>query len=155
LNKQLESSGVAWIDLASVPKNTNVISMHKVFFPKAGGSGNDPIVLGRPFYGEPGSVCSQTYLVVGYNGEITDSKMAHNIIAYMKSRFLRYIVSIKKKTQDNPSSVFVFVPNQDFSSKSDINWNVPQEEIDTQLYRKYKLSTEDIHYIESMIKPME
>ena len=62
----------------------------------------------------------------------------------MKTRFFRYMVSIKKKTQDNPSGVFQFVPLQDWSKP----WT------DTELYKKYNLSKEEIDYIESMIKPM-
>jgi len=144
LNKQLESSGVAWIKMSDIPKNINVLNMHKVFFPKAGGSGNDPIVLGRPFYGEPGSVCSQTYLVVGHTGVISNPDMAYNIISYMRCRFFRYLVSIKKKTQDNPSDVFQFVPMQDFSKPWD----------DAMLYEKYHLTPDEIRYVESKIKPM-
>ena len=63
----------------------------------------------------------------------------------MASKFFRYMVFIKKKTQDNPSSVFQFVPLQDFSKP----WT------DAELYAKYNLSDEEISFIESMIKPME
>ena len=62
---------------------------------------------------------------------------------------------IKKKTQDNPSSVFSFVPVQDFTSDSDIDWDKSISEIDAQLYAKYGLTDEEINFIESMIKPME
>jgi len=64
-------------------------------------------------------------------------------------------VFIKKKTQDNPSSVFSFVPIQDFTADSDIDWSKSIPEIDTQLYAKYGLTAEEIDFIESMIKPME
>ena len=62
---------------------------------------------------------------------------------------------IKKKTQDNPSSVFSFVPIQNFTADSDIDWSKSIPEIDTQLYTKYGLTAEEIDFIESMIKPME
>ena len=115
--------------------------------PKAGGSGNDPIVIGTPFYGEPNSVCSFTYLCIGYSPtEHNFSELeCKNIISYMKTRFFRYMVSIKKKTQDCPRGVFQFVPMQDFSR----TWN------DKVLYNKYNLSQEEISYIESLINPME
>lgn len=147
LNKTLEKSGVAWIKKSDIPKNLNVIPLHKIYIPKVGGSGSDPIVLGRPFYGEPGSVCSQTYLVIGYDPAKHNFSKAEceNIISYIQTRFFRYMVSIKKKTQDNPSSVFQFVPVQDWSKP----WT------DGELYRKYNFSRADIDYIESMIKPME
>ena len=147
VNKQLDSNGYGWTNISCVPRNKESISLHKVFMPKAGGSGNDPIVIGTPFYGEPNSVCSFTYLCIGYSPtEHNFSELeCKNIISYMKTRFFRYMVSIKKKTQDCPRGVFQFVPMQDFSR----TWN------DKDLYNKYNLSQEEISYIESLINPME
>lgn len=65
------------------------------------------------------------------------------------------MVSIKKKTQDNPRDVFQFVPLQDFTPASDIDWTQSVADIDRQLYRKYGLSDEEVAFIEKMIKPME
>lgn len=136
-----------WIAEHQIPKNKDVKDLHKVYIPAAGGSGFDAQVLGKPFYGEPGSVCSQTYLVIGY-----DPKKHHfselecnNIISYIKTRFLRYLVSIKKKTQNGPRGVYQFVPLQDFSKP----WT------DEELYAKYSLSNEEIAFIEATISPME
>ena len=145
LNRQMDAKGFGWVSEADILKNKQVLHMHKIYIPKAGGSGNDPIVLGKPIYGEPESVCSVTYLVIGYNGYFKSQVEAENAISYLKTRFFRYLVSIKKRTQDNPRDVFQFVPLQDFSK----TWT------DTELYKKYSLSRHDIEYIESMIKPME
>lgn len=147
VNRQLTPSGFGWIKLSDIPKSHSAININKVFIPKAGGSGNDPIVLGRPILGEPGSVCSFTYLCIGFDpvNHNFSLEQCQNIISYIKTRFFRYLVSIKKKTQDNPSSVFQFVPLQDFSKP----WT------DGELYQKYQLNTEDIKYIESLIKPMD
>ncbi|MEE0990545.1 MAG: Eco57I restriction-modification methylase domain-containing protein [Paludibacteraceae bacterium] len=156
LNKTLDKTGVGWIRLSDIPKNREVLPLHKIYIPKVGGSGNDPYVLGKPFYGEPNSVCSQTYLVIGYSPEKHNftEEICYNIIKYIKTLFFRYLVSIKKRTQDNPSSVFQFVPLQDFTSNSDIDWSKSIEEIDKQLYAKYNLSEDEIDFIEKMIKPM-
>lgn len=147
LNKKLEPCGYGWITYDDIPKGHSALPLHKVYIPKAGGSGNDPIVLGHPFYGEPNSVCSLTYLVIGYdpNNHNFTKEQCLNIISYIKTRFFRYLVSIKKKTQDNPRDVFQFVPMQDFSKP----WT------DAELYKKYNLTDDEIAYIESMIKPME
>ncbi len=144
LNRQMDSKGYGWVSEADILKNKQVLHMHKIYIPKAGGSGNDPIVLGKPIYGEPGSVCSVTYLVIGYTGYFKSREEAENAITYLKTRFFRYLVSIKKRTQDNPRDVFQFVPLQDFSK----TWT------DAELYQKYHLPKERIDYIESMIKPM-
>lgn len=146
VNRQLEPKGYGWCKLSDIPKSHAAIKLNKIYLPKAGGSGNDPIVLGKPILGEPGSVCSFTYLCIGYdpdNHNFTKEE-CENIISYLRTRFFRYMVSIKKKTQDNPSGVFQFVPLQDWSKP----WT------DAELYKKYNLSQEEIDYIESMIKPM-
>ena len=60
-----------------------------------------------------------------------------------------------KKTQDAPRDVYKFVPLQNFTTQSDIDWSKSIPEIDQQLYTKYKLSEDEINFIEKMIKPME
>ena len=147
VNKRLESSGYGWIKETEVPKCQSTIPLHKIYIPKSGGSGTDAVILGTPFYGEPNSVCSYTYLVIGYNAETHNfsHEECMNIITYIKSRFFRYLVSIKKKTQDNPRDVFQFVPMQDFSHP----WT------DEELYEKYSLDHFEREYIESSIKPMD
>ena len=148
LNKRVEAKGFAWIKKSDIPKNNHTLDRHKVFIPKANGSfGEDAPILGVPFYGEPGSVCSQTYLYIGhYHVEDDDlsEKECHNIISYIKTKFFRYMVSIKKNTQDAPTAVYQFVPLQDFSHP----WT------DEMLYEKYGLDKDEIAFIESMIRPM-
>ena len=136
-----------WISYAQLPKNQRTKDLHKVFIPAAGGSGQDDIILGKPFYGEPNSVCSQTFLVIGFDPDKHNfsKKECENIISYIKTRFFRYLVSIKKKTQNGPRGVYQFVPLQDFSH----HWT------DEMLYKKYNLTEDEIAFIESMIRPME
>ena len=135
----------AWISKNDIPKNIDTKDFHKVYIPAANGSMD--VILGKPFYGEPNSVSSLTYLVIGYDPEKHkfSKEQCMNIISYIKTRFFRYLVSIKKKTQDNPRDVFQFVPLQDFTRP----WT------DADLYAKYGLTDEEIQFIESMIKPME
>jgi len=146
-NKNIHKLEFAWISKKQIPKNIKTKDLHKVYIPAAGGSGTDSQVLGTPFYGEPNSVCSQTYLVIGYNPELHNftKEQCENIISYIKTRFFRYLVSIKKKTQNGPRGVYQFVPLQDFN----------EEWTDEKLYKKYGLTQEEIDFIESMIRPME
>ncbi|WHX08883.1 hypothetical protein QNN11_15820 [Phocaeicola dorei] len=65
------------------------------------------------------------------------------------------MLGILKVTQDNPREVWKYVPMQDFTQNSDINWNVPIPEIDRQLYLKYSLDFIEQDFIETNIKPME
>lgn len=135
-----------WISDSQLPKNTATKDLWKVFIPAAGGSGTDDIILGKPFIGEPGSVCSQTFLVIGYDPQkhnFTETQ-CKNIITYIQTKFFRYLVSIKKKTQNGPRGVYQFVPLQNFNN--DIS--------DEMLYKKYNLSLDERNLIESSIRPM-
>ena len=111
-----------------------------MLIPKAGGSGNDKIVLGEPILAEPMSVCSQTYVYVKFN-TIEEAK---NFISYLKTRLFRILVSSMKITQDALAGVYHFVPMQDFSQA----WT------DKDLYEKYDLTPNEVEYVETMIKPM-
>lgn len=147
LNKSIHKVSNAWVSITQIPKNIASIPLNKIFIPAAGGSGSDSQVLGYPFLGEANSVCSQTYLVIGYDPEKHhfSKEECKNIISYIQTRFFRYLVSIKKKTQNGPRGVYQFVPIQDFSKP----WT------DEELYAKYSLTEEEIAFIESMIRPME
>lgn len=67
----------------------------------------------------------------------------------------RVLLGILKTTQHNPSSSWSYVPKQDFSGKSDIDWSKSIDEIDQQLYKKYKLSEEEIDFIEKNVQSMK
>ena len=147
VNRTLDPAGYGWISKNDMPKGHSSINLHKVFIPKAGGSGTDMIILGSPFYGEPGSVCSRTYLCIGFdpNRSFKSREECENVVNYINTRFFRFMVSIRKKTQDAFAQVYQFVPIQDFSR----NWT------DSDLYKKYSFTKEEIEYIESSIKPVE
>lgn len=133
-----------WISISQLPKNRATKDLWKIFIPAAGGSGNDDVILGKPFIGEPGSVCSQTFLVIGYDAnkhKFTEEE-CKNIISYIQTRFFRYLVSIKKKTQNGPRGVYQFVPLQDFSKPIS----------DEMLFAKYNLSEEEIGIITNSIR---
>ncbi len=155
LNKKAVSCGFAWIKPSDMIKSYEVVPLHKVYIPEAAGTGNDNQILGTPFYGEPGSICSQTYICIGYKPDKQLSEVeCHTVIKYLRTKFLRYLVSIKKNTQHGFAQVYQLVPMQDFTSKSDIDWSKSIPEIDQQLYTKYGFSEEEIAFIEAMIKPM-
>lgn len=147
LNKTLEACGYGWVKITDIPKGHETIGLHKLFIPMAGGTGNDSQILGVPFYGEPNSVCSYTYLVIGFDKDkhkFTEQE-CKNMLSYIKTKFFRYMVSIKKKTQNTTRDLFQFVPLQDFSRQ----WT------DEELNTKYDLNMFEREYIDSLIKPME
>ena len=125
----------AYVDKTKITKNTQDIDSVKVFIPKAGGSGNDPQVLGKPVVFPSNSVCSQTFIYAAFKTE----EEATNFVSYLRTKFLRAVVSSVKISQDALSSVYRFVPMQDYSHP----WH------DTDLYEKYNLTQKEIDFIES------
>lgn len=143
---------IRYIDGTVIRKNADKINTPKVLIPKAYGAGESfpHQILGKPEIASGNSVCSQSYLFVS----LPTIQEANNFVKYIKSKFLRILVSAAKLSQDAMSKVYRFVPLQDFTAGSDIDWSKSVEEIDAQLYAKYNLSDEEIAFIESMIKPM-
>ena len=141
---------VEYVSLADIRKNAHDIEYPKVFVPGAGGAGNDPYVLGKPEVAPAHSVCSQSYLYAAFSSD----EEAINFSKYIRTKFLRILVSVMKITQSAQQRTYRFVPLQDFTQNSDINWGKSIEEIDMQLYAKYGLSEIDIDYIESTLKPI-
>ena len=109
--------------------------------PKAAGSGNDPIVCGKPECAPQNSVCSQTFLYAAFDTEAE----TYNFVTYLKTKMFRVLVSACKNTQDMPSKTYRFVPMQDFSKP----WT------DAELYEMYQLTADEIAFIEKTIQPME
>lgn len=137
------------------PKN-NGLGKYKVFLPKAYGCGavgevpSTP-VLGTPVLGTPVQACTMTFIEYGPWDTKEESV---NALKYLKTKFFRCLVAIKKQSQDATSIKYKYVPMQDFTEKSDIDWSKSIAEIDKQLYKKYSLSQEDINFIETNITPM-
>ena len=131
-------------------KNKQDVDKPKVFVPGTGGSGRDPYVIGRPEIAPAHSVCSQSYLYAAFEND----NQSANFCKYLYTKFLRVLVSVMKITQSAPQRVYRFVPLQDFTAQSDIDWSKSVAEIDQQLYKKYNLSQDEIDFIEKMIKPM-
>ncbi len=74
---------------------------------------------------------------------------------YIKTRFVRFLISLTLSSMHITQKNFQFVPLQDFSYNSDIEWSKPVDEIDKQLYKKYGLTQEEIDFIELMIRAMD
>lgn len=142
-----------YVSKTDISNNINWVSLFKVYISYAYGERGDfpYFAIGKPFIGKPNTCCSETYLVINPS----DSEdIVFNTAKYLRTKFLRFMVLLKKNTQHATSKVYSLVPMQDFTSGSDIDWSKSVEEIDAQLYAKYNLSDEEIAFVESMIKPM-
>lgn len=124
----------------------------KVFIPQTNGSGTFGEVLSTPLIGKPLIGATETFLSIG---NFLSEDEATACLNYIKSKFARAMLGILKTTQANTRSKWEYVPLQDFTSKSDIDWTKSIPEIDQQLYKKYNLSEEEINFIETKVQAMD
>ncbi|HEY5477728.1 MAG TPA: Eco57I restriction-modification methylase domain-containing protein, partial [Tepidiformaceae bacterium] len=145
-----KKSGKGWVSRSDATDAGHLIDPWKVFIGKAygdrggGGASRDAppkAVLGRPFVGEPGSVCTETYLCIGPLGSESE---AANVCSYISCKLTRFLVMLQKPSQNTTKKTYTFVPQQDFTKP----WT------DAELYEKYGLSEDEIAFVEWMIRPM-
>ncbi|MCP9439770.1 MAG: Eco57I restriction-modification methylase domain-containing protein, partial [Nitrospira sp.] len=146
-----KQGGKGWVARSDISAGHELIVRWKVFIGMAygdrggGGASRDAppkAVLGRPFVGEPGSVCTETYLVIG---PFESEQEARNVCSYIACKLTRFLVMLHKPSQHATRKVYTFVPTQDFSRP----WT------DAALYAKYGLTEAEISFIEWMIRPMD
>ena len=145
---------VGYVEKSEIKSNKKWIDAWKVYVTESNNIGtelNDDNQ--NAFVGNPSTICTETFLVVGAELSL-DKKSSNNLSIFLKTKFARFMHSLTKISQHGTSKTYKFVPLQDFTSKSDIDWRKSIEEIDKQLYEKYELSKEEIEFIEKMIKPM-
>ena len=130
----------SYIERSMIMSNQSWVDQWKVLLVKAHGtSGRDDVtILGEPVVAGPGTACTETYLVIGICGSEAE---ARNLAAYMRTRFARFLVSLRKITQNITRDSYRFVPDLPM----DRTWT------DEDLYLRYGLTREQVEFIESMI----
>lgn len=143
-----------YVEREEVTVRPEWIDKWKVFTPRANNIGTElPDDNLNSFVGRPGTICTESYLVIGADLDL-DETSASNLSKYLTTKFARYLHGLAKSSHDATARTYRFVPIQDFSSNSDIDWSVSVSEIDQQLFEKYGLSEEERQHIESSIKEM-
>jgi hypothetical protein len=140
------SGGETWVARAEILAKAEWIDEWKVLVGRAT-DGNEsyplPIWDKRgPFTAGPGEACSETYLVAAVANSHGE---ASRISTYMRTKFFRFLVSLRKVTQDNKADVFAFVPDLPM----DREWT------DALLYKRYGITKAEIAFIDSMIRSMD
>ena len=157
--KILTSKGWAYVERNEIPKGKELIDQYKViigrFVPSNGEMSVKPgdgyRVLTEPKVLKPMEINTETYIDTAvFHSQIE----AENYCKYLHCKFSRYLLRQSVTSVNVTKECFVFVPLQDFTDKSDIDWSQSVADIDRQLYRKYGLTDDEIAFIESMIKPM-
>ena len=142
---------IKWIRRCYIKEAEN-FKGYKVFIPEANGSGTLGEVLSNPVVIEPFIGHTQTFISMG-NFAIEEEAKA--LLKYVKTKFCRVLLGSLKITQHNSKAAWRNIPNQDFTSSSDIDWSKSIKEIDRQLYDKYGLDENEVNFIESHVKEME
>ncbi|WP_454168048.1 Eco57I restriction-modification methylase domain-containing protein [Microbacterium lacticum] len=137
-----------WVERSEVATNVAWVDLWKSTFGGAAPAGGRPDKDGR-YYGlssirvlPPGVITTESYLVAGAFGS---RREADNLDRYLRTKFVRFLVSLRAVTQHVTKGSFSFVPLQDFSRP----WT------DADLYEKYGITDDEIAFIESMVRPME
>ena len=144
-----QNGGTGFIERKEIPRNSDWVDQWKIFLSgtasEHGGqtdSSGTRRVFSRILIGGPGTACTETYLVVG---RFSNESEARNFAAYLRTRFVRFLVFLRTNTQHLYSERFAFVPD------------LPMDRVwtDDELYRRYGLTDEEIGFIEQTIRPME
>ena len=148
-----KNNEIRWIEKSIVSKNISLIDKFKVYISKSAGNPNsDKKVIGTSYLGLKNSICTDSLIPIG---EFDNKEEAIALKKYLSTKFLRYLVSIIKMSQNVTQIVYRFVPLQDFTINSDIDWSQSIEKIDQQLYKKYNLTQDEIDFIESKVRAMD
>lgn len=140
----------AYINRQIITKNKEWIDQYKLLFTTS--YSTNATVPPEDILSEPGTVCTETFIVIG---PFQTKEEMNNCHKYLHTDLVRTLLYFGHGTMQVTASVFQFIPLQDFTSDSDIDWSQSIENINLQLYQKYKLQEEDIAFIEKTIKPME
>ncbi|PKO58368.1 MAG: restriction endonuclease, partial [Betaproteobacteria bacterium HGW-Betaproteobacteria-18] len=140
------NGGVGYTPRNTIANGEEYIDHWKIFVGRAApGTGNRDtyphMILSTPFVGEPGSISSETYLCIG---PFESRTHAENALSYLSCRLTRLLILLHKPSQDTTRKVYTFVPVQD--------WTRPWT--DSDLYAKYGLSSDEVAFVESIVRPM-
>lgn len=135
-----ENQRTGWIDRTAVAVNLAWIDEWKVLMTAVQGTSAavETKFLSKPIIAEPGTACTETYLVAGH---FDNETAATNYANYLRTRFVRFLVSLRKATQHATRDVYAFVPDLPL----DQGWT------DAKLYKRYGLTKDEIAFIESQI----
>ena len=142
-----QNGGIGYLARSDVPSNATLIDKWKIYIGRAApGTGNRDTyphrILSTPFIGEPGSICSETYLCIC---PFDTKAEAESALSYLTCRLTRLLILLHKPSQDTTRKVYTFVPTQAWTKR----WT------DEDLYAKYGISASEIEFIEKLVRPMD
>jgi hypothetical protein len=138
--KLFANQRLGWVERSAIMTNPEWIDEWKVLMTRVQGTSAaiETKFLSKPIIAEPGTACTETYLVAGH---FKTEAEAANYASYLRTRFVRFLVSLRKSTQDAPKKVYAFIPDLPLD----------QEWTDAKLYKRYGLNEEEIAFIEAQV----
>ncbi len=138
--KLFGSQKISWLERTEITVNVAWVDEWKVLMTAVQGTSAavETKFLSKPIIAEPGTACTETYIVAGH---FESETAAINYSQYLQTRFVRFLVSLRKATQHATRDVYSFVPDLPL----DDEWT------DLKLYKRYGLSEEEIAFIESQV----
>jgi len=142
-----QNGGTGFVARSEIESGAELIDKWKIYVGRAApGTGNKDTyphrILSTPFVGEPGSICSETYLCIG---PFETKAQAESALSYLTCRLTRLLILLHKPSQDTTRKVYTFVPTQTW----DRQWT------DEALYAKYDISPNEVAFIEQVVRPMD
>ena len=138
------SQRISYIPRADIPQNHAWVNDWKVLISRVQGTSSavEMQFLGRPIIARPGEACTETYLVAG---RFRSEQVAKRYAGYLRTRFVRFLVSLRKNTQDAARGVYSFVPDVPLN----VTWT------DEKLYERYGITKKEVAFIESVVRPLD
>jgi site-specific DNA-methyltransferase (adenine-specific) len=135
---------ISWIDRSVIERNDAWVNEWKVLLSAVQGTSSavETRFLSNPIIAGPGEACTETYLVAGH---FSSERAAKRYATYLRTRFARFLVSLRKAAQHVSRDTFAFIPDVPLTR----NWT------DAELYKRYGLTMEEIAFIEDTVAPME
>lgn len=124
---------------------------YKVFMASANSNGVFGEILTPPIVAEPGVGNTETFISIGNFSSLYE---AEAVSKYIVTKFVRALLGVLKTTHHLTPETWRFVPQQDFSEESDLDWSLSVEEINAFLYKKYNLSDAEIRFINEKVQAM-
>lgn len=141
-----------YIDSKYVDIEHQNLKTWKLILPEAAGNGSFGEPLGNVMILEPNTAFTQTFFSIG---NFSKKNMVEALLKYVKTKFARALLGILKVTQHIHKETWAYVPLQDFTSNSDIDWSKSIDEIDEQLFDKYGLDDKERDFIRTKVKEMK
>lgn len=155
----ISSGGTGRVKINDIKNGNSIINEYKVCISKVtaehaneSDKNGQYRIISNNFIAPPMSIVTDSYLVVFSN---KSEKLVKNYWQYMKTKFYRSLLLQSVTSINLSKDKFRFIPDQDYSLSSDIDWNKFTSEIDQQLYEKYGLNNQEITFIEEKIKELD